>query len=315
MKSNTIQVFPFFILWMLLFTIGLRAEATELYLPFPEILKETSPTNSFDSTLEKNNEATKPQEKETLSKQKINSTSENNTNELKTSVPSVVTNTGTQTKVQKKKKEVVDPSLGSFQKGKSYLARNQKTNAEKEFSDSSNKEGGKSNFARIENTNLFSLDGKDKESNTLVEKVEDPDLKIKAQFEMARSLDRIGTPEAEEKAYKEYLKLINDFPKHESLTPRSHYAVAVMLIRKKEYKPALYHFVTILKDFKESNEFLPSHYHLGKIYESPWMERDLERAQKYYEIYLKLQEGKEVIPGNDFRKETKERLKVLGAFI
>lgn len=280
-----------------------QAEPLELYLPFPEDLKsaEINQTAVIDK-VESSNQQDSNKRQSSNKEQDIST---------KTISPS---ETATEPKIKptaKKKKEKVDPSLGSFQKGKSYLTRNQKSKAETEFSESATKEGGKSNQAKIENTNLFSLDGKDQESIGIVEKLEDPDAKIKAQFEMARSLDRMGKPESEEKAYKEYLKLINDFPKHPTLTPKSHYAIAVLLLRKKEFKPAAYHLVTILKDFKEADEFLPSHYQLGRLYESPWSERDIERSKKYYEIYLRESEGKTTNPGLDFRRETKDRLKMM----
>ncbi|MCZ8342243.1 MAG: tetratricopeptide repeat protein [Leptospira sp.] len=280
-----------------------QAEPLELYLPFPEDLRsiednQTSVIKNLDSQNQLN------------SNTKENSSKEQDLN-TKTVSPSEIVKDPKTKPPTKKKKEKLDPSLGSFQKGKSYLTRNQKSKAETEFSESANKEGGKSNQAKIENTNLFSLDGKDQESIGIVEKMEDPDAKIKAQFEMARSLDRMGKPDSEEKAYKEYLKLINDFPKHATLTPKSHYAIAVLLLRKKEFKPAAYHLVTILKEYKDADEFLPSHYQLGRLYESPWLERDLERSKKYYEIYLRESEGKITNPGLDFRRETKERLKMM----
>lgn len=300
---------------------GFYAQTTELFLPFPE-------TWTNDSGSERSENLTKnPENNTSIVSSGAHSKSQNtipNQNNQTESVSSKVSSQENQTTVmtnaksldkKKKKKEVIDPSQASFQKGKAYLARGQKKSAESEFADSYGKEGDAAKFSRVENTNLFGLDGKEKDSSGLVEKQEDPDLKIKTQFELARSLDRIGNPDSEEKAYKEYLKLITEFPKHPELTPRSHYAVAILLIRKKEFRPAAHQLASIIKNFKESSEYLPAHYYLGKIYESSWDERDLERSLKYYQLYMNGVEGKTPTPGYDFRKETRERLRVLGSSI
>nr|WP_291880218.1 tetratricopeptide repeat protein [Leptospira sp.] len=306
----------------------ITAESPEIFLPFPETWKESNPNveegNSVPSVA---NIQTKSKDSTTVSNQNGNS-NQTHTNSrevlfnpkeqvsINTSLPT--SGPSQEAKVQdkkKKKKEVIDPSKASYQKGKAYLSRDQKKSAEQEFADSYNKEGDSAKYSRTENTNLFGLDGKDKESSGLVEKQEDPDLKIKSQFELARSLDRIGNPESEEKAYKEYLKLVTEFPKHPELTPRAHYAMAILLIRKKEFRSAAHQLVNVIKNFKESEEFLPAHYYLGKIYESSWDERDLERSLKYYQLYLNGIEGKNPKPGYDFRKETRERLRVLGSSI
>lgn len=306
----------------------ITAEPPEIFLPFPETWKETNPNvDEFNTAPSSANIQTKPKESSTVSNQNGNNiqTPTNSGVVPSNSKDQVSINTSLPTsgptqepKVQdkkKKKKEVIDPSKASFQKGKAYLSRDQKKSAEQEFADSYNKEGDSAKYSRTENTNLFGLDGKDKESLGLVEKQEDPDLKIKTQFELARSLDRIGNPDSEEKAYKEYLKLVTEFPKHPELTPRAHYAMAILLIRKKEFRSAAHQLVNVIKNFKESEEFLPAHYYLGKIYESSWDERDLERSLKYYQLYLNGIDGKNPKPGYDFRKETRERLRVLGSSI
>ncbi|MBM9591126.1 tetratricopeptide repeat protein [Leptospira sp. 201903075] len=300
---------------------SLSAQTTELFLPFPETWNKETSNASIDPSASPTNANlnTNPNSSVSSGSKTLTSVS----TETKAETPGVSTTSGNQTSVtkskpvekKKKKKEVVDPSQASFQKGKAYLTRDQKKSAESEFADSYGKEGDAAKFSRVENTNLFGLDGKEKESTGLVEKQEDPDLKIKTQFELARSLDRIGNPDSEEKAYKEYLKLVTEFPKHPELTPRSHYAMAVLLIRRKEFRSAAHQLVSVLKNFKESPEFLPAHYYLGKIYESSWDERDLERSLKYYQLYMNGMEGKTAVPGYDFRKETRERLRVLGSSI
>ncbi|MBM9546589.1 tetratricopeptide repeat protein [Leptospira sp. 201903074] len=305
----------------------LQAQTTELFLPFPETWNKDTTNSGMEpssSNPANSNASVKPNTNSNSSvisnSQSLPSTSTETNGETPGSSLASNNQTSVTTKPKpvekkKKKKEVVDPSQASFQKGKAYLTRDQKKSAESEFADSYGKEGDAAKFSRVENTNLFGLEGKDKESTGLVEKQEDPDLKIKTQFELARSLDRIGNPDSEEKAYKEYLKLVTEFPKHPELTPRSHYAVAVLLIRKKEFRSAAHHLVSILKNFKESAEFHPAHYYLGKIYESSWDERDLERSLKYYQLYMNGMEGKTPTPGYDFRKETRERLRVLGSSI
>ncbi|WP_425270024.1 tetratricopeptide repeat protein [Leptospira congkakensis] len=310
----------FFLLIIVSTTSRIQAEATELFLPFPETWNQDSNNDKKENSVTNNSNGLSSNGSGSNTNSKPLSSLPNANNAESGSNVAVVENQASVTKSKpvdkkKKKKEVIDPSGASFQKGKAYLTRDQKKSAESEFADSYGKEGETAKFARVENTNLFGLDGKEKDSAGLVEKQEDPDLKIKTQFELARSLDRIGNPDSEEKAYKEYLKLVTEFPKHPELTPRSHYAMAVLLIRKKEFRSAAHQLVNIIKNFKESAEFLPAHHYLGKVYESSWDERDLERSLKYYQLYMNGVEGKTPVPGYDFRKETRERLRVLGSSI
>ncbi|TGN21027.1 tetratricopeptide repeat protein [Leptospira idonii] len=289
----------------------------EIFLPFPESQK------TEDSGLEQPTQtvSSQPSTTSTLGKESQDTTSAAPSSDLSSNSGSVKESAVASTQKQKngknKKKgkgEGVDPTEPPYQRGKAFLTRNQKKNAETEFSDSYSKEGEKSSPSRVENTNLFGLDSKDKEGSSLVDKQEDPDLKIKTQFELARSLDRVGNPESEEKAYKEYLKLVTQFPVHSEITPRAHYAIAVLLFRKKEYRPSLHHLVKLIKDFKESKERSSAYYYAGRIYESAWPERDLEKAKKYYDLYLAATEGKVISPGYDFRKEVRERRNLIESF-
>ncbi|WP_109020776.1 tetratricopeptide repeat protein [Leptospira kobayashii] len=299
----------------------------EIFLPFPEKLKldgseinETTSPNSNstgDNTSSSVSSTIVSTGKETGSNTGTTTAASVKNNPPGSSVSSVsATNSGSETSAKPKKKkkgkdDVPDPSEAPFQRGKAFLARNQKKNAETEFTESYSKEGKKVDPSRTENTNLFGLDSKDKEGTGLVEKIEDPDAKIKSQFELARSLDRMNQPESEEKAYKEYLKLVTSFPVHPELTPRTHLAIAVLLFRKQEYRPALHHLVKLIKEFKDSKDRPTAYYYAGRIYESAWVERDLERAKKYYDLYLQESENKELVPGNDFRKDAKERRRLI----
>ncbi|WP_411823558.1 tetratricopeptide repeat protein [Leptospira sp. 'Mane'] len=297
----------------------------EIFLPFPERLqldgKENTNSSGTSDSLPQNNSSSVPN----TSVSSVSSGKETNPNgqttdsstdaKTKTDLGSN-TKSGLETSAKPKKKkkgkdDVPDPSEAPFQRGKAFLTRSQKKNAETEFSDSSSKEGKKVDPSRTENANLFGLDSKDKEGSGLVEKIEDPDAKIKSQFELARSLDRMNSPESEEKAYKEYLKLVTSFPVHPELTPRTHLAIAVLLFRKREYRPALHHLVKLMKEFKDSKDRPTAYYYAGRIYESAWVERDLERAKKYYDLYLQESANKELTPGDDFRKEAKERRRLI----
>ncbi|TGL62160.1 tetratricopeptide repeat protein [Leptospira ognonensis] len=297
--------------------------ATEIFLPFPvepattdtksetDLLREnqdrdpnsplSEPSNLKKSDISAPNDGKSEKSNGTLGK---NSEASANTVSANTDSP----------KPKKKKKgkgEVVDPTEPPLKRGKALLTRNKKQSAETEFADSYSKEGTLANVSRTENANLFGLDAKDMEGSGLVEKIEDPDAKIKAQFELARSLDRMGNSESEEKAYKEYLKLVTGFPVHPEITPRTHLAIAVLLFRRQEYRPALHHLVRLMKEFKTAKEFTTAHYYAGRIYESAWPDRDLERAKKYYDNYLKVTEGREETPGNDFKKDAGERRRLI----
>lgn len=287
---NRVRVISTISLLVLFFSpIHRYADSNEIYLPFPE--EENAP-NQDTETSEKKKDL--PETPPIVSKPILTEEQSLSNNPKK-----------------KKKKETPDPSLAPFKKGKAYLTRNQKKKAEEEFKTASSSEGKTSNLARVDRANLLGLDGNDSETNTLVEKQEDPDLKIKTQFEYARSLDTIGNKESEEKAYKEYLKLVTDFPKHQEITPKAHYAMGKILFRKKEFKAAVYPFVQIVSEFKESDEYGLALFHLGRIYESSWEDRDLERAVRYYKQMLKTTEGKSTPPGYQFGKEAKQRIYTL----
>ncbi|TGN10588.1 tetratricopeptide repeat protein [Leptospira ilyithenensis] len=293
----------------------------EIFLPFPEKLKldgteanEATSSNPNSSDLNSSVSSTVVG----TGKETTANTQTSTIASVKNSTSGSTTSSGSETSAKPKKKkkgkdDVPDPSEAPFQRGKAFLARNQKKNAETEFSESYSKEGKKVDPSLTENTNLFGLDSKEKEGTGLVEKIENPDAKIKSQFELARSLDRMNQPESEEKAYKEYLKLVTSFPVHPELTPRTHLAIAALLFRKQEYRPALHHLVKLIKEFKDSKDRPTAYYYAGRIYESAWAERDLERAKKYYDLYLKESEDKELSPGNDFRKEAKERRRLIEA--
>ncbi len=283
--------------------------AGEIYLPFPKETEEDSSLKTEESKDLKFQEKTS-----SVETKEIPTTSTSSDVEPKDSGSlQKEQNSESQTLNQKPKKkkkgkgESVDPTEPPFKRGKALLTRNQRKSAETEFVDSYSKEGLKANSSRTENANLFGLDAKNSEGAGLVEKIEDPDAKIKAQFELARSLDRMGSSDSEEKAYKEYLKLVTSFPVHSEITPRTHLAIAVLLFRRQEFRPALHHLVKLMKEFKNSKEFPTAHYYAGRIYESAWPDRDLERAKKYYDLYLKESEDKNEPPGSDFRKDAKER--------
>lgn len=339
MKLRIIFLLIFAIVNLPFSIIAETPPSNEIYLPFPientetkqlEILdtKDSEKTANPENSLQQNPKVTSNKDTSSIGKD-VNPLGKDPLNDKPSSIQSnkqttqnaennsknlLNSNTPKATETKKKKKskgDEVDPSEPAFVRGKSLLTRNQKKSAETEFTDSASKEGNKTNSSRTENANLFGLDGRNTEASGLVEKIEDPDAKIKAQFELARSLDRMGQPESEEKAYREYLKLISSFPVHPELTPRTHLAIAVLLFRRQEYRPALHHLVKLMKEFKSAKEFSPAHYYAGRIYESVWKDRDLERAKNYYDLYLKTSDGIEITPGDNFRKDALERRRLI----
>jgi len=288
-----------------LLTLPLVSEVTpganEIYLPFPAESPETE-SNNKDLPIEKSADESA----------KLITNPKNDINAKTVSESSPGSSESTKPKKKKKGKgDAIDPTEPPFKRGKALLTRNKKKSAESEFADSYSKEGANANPSRTENANLFGLDSKDADGTGLVEKIEDPDGKIKAQFELARSLDRMGVNDSEEKAYKEYLKLITSFPVHAEITPRAHLAIAILLFRRQEYRPSLHHLIKIMKDFKSAREFTTAHYYAGRIYESAWADRDLERAKKYYDLYLNAADQKDETPGADFKKDAMERRRLI----
>lgn len=327
-RSFRILPVAYFLFLMALTAFSLEASdqipnATEIFLPFPtepasvddKTKSEVNPANQDLNQIDPTSDPNQLRKPEVSIPTTRKSENGNGVLDQKSDpIANPVRDSAESAKPKKKKKgkgDAIDPTEPPLKRGKALLTRNKKQSAETEFADSYSKEGSLANVSRTENANLFGLDAKDTEGSGLVEKIEDPDAKTKAQFELARSLDRMGNAESEEKAYKEYLKLVTGFPVHPEITPRTHLAIAVLLFRRQEYRPALHHLVKLMKEFKSAKEFTTAHYYAGRIYESAWPDRDLERAKKYYDMYLKESETREETPGNDFKKDAMERRRLI----
>lgn len=215
-------------------------------------------------------------------------------------------------KKKKKKGDGEDPSLAPYLKAKALLSRKKETEAEASFKESASQAGESTNKARTDASQLLALQSKDSEASGLVSQIEEPEAKTKAQFELARSLEKIGNADSQEKAYLEYIKLTTSFPIHPDLTPRSHLAIAVLLFRKREVRPGLHHCMTVIQSFPDSSSVPLAIFYSAKLYELPGEEKSSSRAISYYKMYLQKTEGKEIPAGQDYRNEAKSRLKFLG---
>ncbi len=265
---------------------GLFSDALEIQLPFPENQTETE-TNP--SNIEKDNSL--------ALEQKPPIATEVSSKDPAVPVP----------KKKKKKGDGTDPSLAPFQRGRALLSRNKPAEADKEFSEAASKEGENATKAKLDRANLMGMESKSGEATGVIDKIEDPENKTKAQYELAKSLDQIGSEDSQEKAYKEYLKLVTAFPVHSDLTPRSHLAIAIHLLRRKEFRPALHHTIKVVQDFPQFEDMPLAYYYSGRIYESAWSEKDIGRAKKYYDLYLDSVKSQRLPKGRDFRKDAEDR--------
>lgn len=287
-----------FLICIVFANLELRSEPVEIQLPFPELNQDVREQDSIVSNPTSHPESLNQNSTPKVEDPKL---SDKGTKESNPPTP----------KKKKKKGDGIDPSLAPFQRGKALLSRNKPTEAEKEFSEAASKEGENATKAKLDSANLMGRDSKASEASGIVEKIEDPDNKTKAQYELAKSLDQIGSEEAQEKAYKEYLKLVTAFPIHSDLTPRSHLAIAIHLLRRREFRPSLHHAIKVVQDFPEFEDRPLGYYYSGRIYESAWAEKDIGRAKKYYDLYLESSKDQKLPKGRDFRKDAEIRRKRL----
>lgn len=275
---------------------GLFSDALEINLPFPKN-QNVEPTLGENQIEEGTNLSANDIGKNPALEEKPQKTIDVSAKEVSPSVP----------KKKKKKGDSTDPSLAPFQRGRALLSRNKPAEAEKEFSEAASKEGENATKAKLDRANLMGMESKSGEATGVIDKIEDPENKTKAQYELAKSLDQIGSEDSQEKAYKEYLKLVTAFPVHSDLTPRSHLAIAIHLLRRKEFRPALHHTIKVVQDFPQFEDMPLAYYYSGRIYESAWPEKDIGRAKKYYDLYLDSVKSQRLPKGRDFRKDAEDR--------
>lgn len=208
------------------------------------------------------------------------------------------------------------PSLGTYPRGSYHLNRQDLNRAVPEFTEGTSKEGATSVYSKFEMIRLLSRDRKKDQAKTMADTLEEG-WKLKAYFEIASGLESTAFTKSEkEESIPFYLQVITEISKDEKdsvllqLAAKSHWALANLLFKLGDHVPALDHLSRIILDFPNSNYLDGAYYLSGKIYEEglPGKVRDLERAKKYYQLFLS---KKDQYKNSIYTKEVEKRLKSL----
>ncbi|HMZ58882.1 MAG TPA: hypothetical protein PL048_08915 [Leptospiraceae bacterium] len=208
------------------------------------------------------------------------------------------------------------PPLGTYPRGTYHLNRQDLNRAVPEFTEGTSKEGATSVYSKFEMIRLLSRDRKKDQAKTMADTLEEG-WKLKAYFEIASGLESTAYTKSEkEESIPFYLQVITEISKDEKdsvmiqLAAKSHWALANLLFKLGDHIPALDHLSRIILDFPGSNYLDGAYYLSGKIYEEglPGKVRDLERAKKYYQLFLS---KKDQYKNSIYTKEVEKRLKSL----
>jgi len=212
---------------------------------------------------------------------------------------------------KKNKPDKSNPDLmsPSYLRGSHQLHRQNKSKAQMEYSDASGREGISTGKGKLEQVRLLGLDGKAEEGKQLALSMEDEELKFQSLYELARTL--AGLPDKDRKISEEivsiYLAIITESPRQNPLFQKSLWAISLQLFKMKEFRPALSHLSELILNFKDSDLYDDAIYLTGRIYQEPGDVRDIERAKRMYEIFLKNMD-KENFRKSNFRDDVKEKL-------
>jgi outer membrane protein assembly factor BamD (BamD/ComL family) len=299
-----IKFFLFFLL-----SIGLLADPRDLNLPFPGDMEDD--TNSLPS-------------KETKLPQTGSSeNNEGNSNLLPTGETPLELDKEKLPEdglpnLKKKKKKIKgeaqnDPSRGAYPRANYHLHRADENRAVSDYNQDMSGEGESPYKSKLEMIRLLAKQRKSQQAKSIIDGMENPDQKFSALFELAMGLHNSAKSNKEkEESLALYLYILTEAPSQPEepnpLIPRTAWAIAVLLFQLENYMSALDHLSKIIIEFKNSEYFDDALYLSGKIYEegkSPEV-RNLERAKKYYKMFLDLKD-KEPVKNSIYLKEVKDR--------
>ncbi|MCP5496327.1 MAG: hypothetical protein H7A23_17410 [Leptospiraceae bacterium] len=243
------------------------------------------------------------------------------------------------TQKKSKKFKQTDESQPPFERGIYQLKNNLENEAQKEFNDSILKQGEYSLKAKFDQIRLLARERKRDDALSIINGL-DPENKYKGLFELASGLDSV-TPQQEEfnqnltfdkleenekkkvwwdkdlvkeskkDAITTYLTIITEAKEYRALVSKAHWALANLLYKISEYQAALDHLAKILLYYKDTEFIDDAIYLSARIYESEGDTRDLGRAQKYYNLFLKNREFNPVFSESVYLPKVKERIQKL----
>jgi outer membrane protein assembly factor BamD (BamD/ComL family) len=220
-----------------------------------------------------------------------------------------------------------DPYKGSYPRGTYYLNKKDTNNAMKEFNATSSEGSSNTALAKIEVVRMLANERKTNQAKSIVESIEDQDLKYKAMYELGIGLENSSkTKSDKEESIPLYLQIITEAPRFQilekgktdeepppnPLLARTRFTLAYLLFQLGEEVAAIDHLSRIILDFPKSEYIDDAYYLTGRIYEEGNSKtiRDLEKAKKYYKIFLKKRD-KEHFKNSIYLKEIESRIKNL----
>ena len=254
----------------------------------------------------------KPQTKDTPSKSTpAKKAAETNPNSVQpiTNLPNVEK---PNTKKGKGKKEGSDESMAPYERSKYYLNRDDKPSAVTELNSASSGDGENSNLAKMDQIRLLAHDRRKNEAKNVIDGISDLEFKYKGLYELAVGLENAakGDKKLKEESIPFHLAIITEAPKTNPIVPKSLWALSHLLFTIGDHTPALDHLSNIIKNHADSEYIDDAIYLSGRIYEESTSIRNLNRAQKYYQLFLK-NADKSFFKNSIYTSFVKKRLELL----
>lgn len=211
-----------------------------------------------------------------------------------------------------KDKKQADETAAPFERSKYYLNRNDKPSATPELNAATSGDGEISNLAKMDQIRLLALDRKKNEAKNVIEGISDPEFRFKGLYELAVGLENSakGDKKLKEEAIPFHLSIITEAPKTNAILPKSLWALSHLLYTIGDHTPALDHLSNIILNHSNSEFADDAIYLSGRIYEESTSIRNLTRAKKYYELFLKNRD-KPHFKNSQYLNFVKSRLELL----
>jgi hypothetical protein len=261
--------------------------AKDIKQPILEDKKEQS--NPKSSTKESNPKSTKEVSiKTALLENRENKTvsEKNDKKNLKEENKSVVLpNLDSKTK---KSKEVKDDSIAPHERAKFHTNRNDIPSSLPELNTASSSSNSRANLAKFDQIRLFALERKINEAKAVIDTLEDTDSKWKGYYELAIGLENSAKKNKKliEEAIPFHLLIITEASKENPILPKSLWALSHIHFSIGEPTQSLDHLSNIILNHKNSEYIDDAVYLSARIYEENPKVRNLERAKKYYTMFI-----------------------------
>ena len=188
----------------------------------------------------------------------------------------------------KKSKEVKDESIPPHERAKFYTNRNDISSSLPELNSASSTSSSRANLAKFDQIRLFALDRKINEAKAVIDTMEDSDSKWRGYYELAIGLENSAKKNKKliEEAIPFHLLIITEATKENPILPKSLWALSHIHYLIGEPVQSLDHLSNIILNHKNSEYIDDAVYLSARIYEENSKIRNLERAKKYYNMFI-----------------------------